>query len=184
MDTLEAISLNLAGEVKRQLAEGTIQLDAPNAEGVTPVEEALSAAIQWRDPAILQMLQAAAADLEPLFKAIQRRLDSLPETLLHTHNSTTKCINAVVDGGRGKESWLDGDEREKLKAFLISAQAFDTTSSSLREKTLSLGKAISQREAKALDAAVAYLIDVARFQFEAMRLRMESVTIEDFFAST
>ena len=184
MDTFEAIRLNLVGEVRRQIREGTITLDAPNAEGVRPVEEALAAAIHWRDPTILQLLQAAGADLEPLFTAIKQRLDPLPERLLHTHNSTVACINAVVDGGKGKESWLDGDEREKLKAFLISAQAFDTTSSSLRERTLSLGKAVSQRDAKVLETAVSCLIDVAKFQFEATRLRMDSVTIEHFFAST
>ena len=182
MDIFEAIRLNLTGEVKKQIAEGTITLDAPDAKGVKPLEEALSAAIHWRDPTTVQMLQAAGANQEPLFQAIGQRLKSLPATLLDTHNSTATCINAVLKSAEGKESWLTENEREKLKAFLTSAQAFEATSSSLRDKTLSLGKAVSERDPKALDEAVGYLIDVARFDFEAMRLRADSAIIENFFA--
>jgi len=184
MDIFEAIRLNHAGEVKKQIGEGTIKLDAPNAKGVKPIEEALSAAIHWRDPTIVQMLQAAGAGLEPLFQAIGRQLKSLPATLLDEHNSTVTCINAVVNSGKGKESGLGEDEREKLKAFLIAAQAFETMSSSLRDKTVSLGKAVSLRDTKVLDEAVGHLINVARFKFEATRLKMDSVVIENFFVST
>ena len=181
MDVFEAISLNLAGEVKKHIQERTFNLDAGNSKGEKPVEAALDAAIHWHTPDILHMLLAAGADVQPLFQAIDKRLEVLPQALLDKHNSTAKSINSVLSSAKGKESRLDDREREKLKAFLISAQAFDGTSSSLRDRTTSLHAAIKQRDDTALDAAVAYLIDVARFEFEAMRLRMDAVTIGDYF---
>jgi hypothetical protein len=97
--------------------------------------------------------------------------------LLDEHNSTTQAINDTVDRLKGKESQLADDERVRLKAFLTSSTAFDATSQSLRDQLLTLSERVSRRDDTVLDAAVGYLIEVAGFQADAMRLRMDSVTI-------
>jgi hypothetical protein len=176
MDIFEAISLNLSSEVRESIRAGA-NLEASNSRGVEPIVAALDAAVRWREPTILQLLRGAGAKSAPLLQAIEGRLRLLPVTLLDEHNSTTQAINDTVDRLKGKESQLADDERVRLKAFLTSSTAFDATSQSLRDQLLTLSERVSRRDDTVLDAAVGYLIEVAGFQADAMRLRMDSVTI-------
>jgi hypothetical protein len=177
MDIFEAIRLNLISEVQRHIESGT-NLDAPDAQGLRPIAVALDAALLWHDAKILEMLELAGANLEPLAQAIAQEFQSMPAMLLHEHNSTAQAINDTITKLKSKLSQLTADEKVRLETFLRSAEAFSDTSQSLRDRLSPLREAVARSDEKVIEDAVSYLIEVAKFRAKAMWLRMESVVID------
>ncbi|MFZ5635383.1 MAG: hypothetical protein ACOY82_02230 [Pseudomonadota bacterium] len=181
MDLFESIRMNLAGEVRRNLAAGA-DPNARDAEGVPAVVRALDATVHWGDAGTVGLLRAAGADAAPLIEAVDRRLRTLPATLLQRHNHTTAAINALVADFGNAYRALAPDDRETLAEYLREAERFDLESRDLRAAAARLGEAFAHGDRThaddpGLDEAVTLLARIGRFEIHGLGLAARTVSL-------